>query len=72
MRKSWYMDPAIILEREDNRRSCPACQFNRHTKSKNGYKQHYCAVHHDQQGGTQTAESCRDWIKKRVGGYGKA
>lgn len=64
-----YLDPAIIVECLDNRRACPVCQFNDFTREKNGHKIWYCKLNHNQNNGTQTAESCKDWMRKRVRGY---
>ena len=63
----WWIDPAIILEREDNRRSCPACIFNDFVRESNGWKQWFCKLGHDQNGGCQTVMTCRDWKRKGIG-----
>ena len=66
---NWYFggDPAILIERLDNRRDCPACQFNDFTREKNGFKVWYCRLNHYQNEGTQTADTCRDWRRKGFG-----
>ena len=65
-KRHWLLDPAGILEREDNRRACPACRHNDFTRSKMGVKQWYCRRQHNQRDGTQTAESCPDYLRKGI------
>jgi len=53
-----FSDPALLMECSDNRRACPACQFNEYTIDNNGWKTFHCDLGKDQQNGTRTQQNC--------------
>lgn len=61
MTLGWFSDPALLCEREDNRRSCPVCIQNEFSRAKNGRKRFYCALGFDQLGGSRGQHDCDGW-----------
>jgi len=63
---NWYTDPALIMEKIDNQRSCEVCRYNDFTKDSTGRKDWYCKLWHNQSGGTRTKDDCRDFLRKDI------
>jgi len=58
----WYSDPALLCEREDNRRACPVCVHNQYSQDKpTDRRSYYCDVGIDQLGGSRTQQNCWEW-----------
>jgi len=61
----WYSDPALLCEREDNRRACPVCVHNKFTQDKpTDRRSYYCDVGIDQLGGSRTQQNCDGWASR--------
>ena len=59
----WFSDPALLCEREDNRRACPCCANNRIEKG-NHEMRFSCSLGFDQLGGSRTQQNCDGWTSK--------
>ena len=54
----WTSDPAKLIEKQDNRRSCEGCPHNMFEQRKNGWKDFYCELGFNQKDGTALRSDC--------------
>ena len=62
----WGADPYHCITAVENERCCPVCVANDYIMHDNGFKEFYCALGHDQNGGTRGQADCEAWRHKGV------